>query len=138
ERLAHLVGRMIHPTEDTDFIVLGTAILLCVLFGAVVTIPLGHLRITLGTSVGTLLAGVMVGWLRSVKPWFGKIPDGAIHFMKDIGLAAFVAMVGLKAGPIFITAVRQYSYILFLGGVVVTVRPLIAGVVFGRYVDVLI
>src|SRR2546430_1476710 len=55
ERLAPLVGRMIHPTEDTDFIVLGTAIFLGVLFGAVVTIPLGHLRITLGTSVGTLL-----------------------------------------------------------------------------------
>src|SRR5437870_3396971 len=47
ERLAPLVGRMIHPTEDTDFIVLGTAIFLGVLFGAVVTIPLGHLRITL-------------------------------------------------------------------------------------------
>src|SRR5437016_701718 len=134
ERLAPLVGRMIHPTEDTDFIVLGTAIFLGVLFGAVVTIPLGHLRITLGTSVGTLLAGVMVGWLRSVKPWFGKIPDGAIHFMKDIGLAAFVAMVGLKAGPIFITAVRQYGYILFLGGIVVTLTPLISGLFFGRYV----
>jgi len=76
----------------------------------------------------------MVGWLRSVKPWFGKIPDGAIHFMKDIGLAAFVAMVGLKAGPIFITAVRQYGYILFLGGIVVTLTPLISGLFFGRYV----
>src|SRR5207249_1359054 len=105
-----------------------------VLIRAVVTIPLGHLRITIGTSEGTLLAGVMVGWLRSVKPWFGKIPDGAIHFMKDIGLAAFVAMVGLKAGPIFITAVRQYGYILFLGGIVVTLTPLISGLFFGRYV----
>src|SRR5207244_8186041 len=114
ERLAPLVGRMIHPTEDTAFIVLGTAIFLGVLFGAVVTIPLGHLRITLGTSVGTLLPGVMVGWLRSVKPWFGKIPDGAILFMKDIGLAAFVAMVVLKAGPSFITAVRLYGYLTSL------------------------
>jgi len=92
------------------------------------------LRIALGTSVGTLLVGVMVGWLRSVKPWFGNIPDGAIHFMKEIGLAAFVAMVGLKAGPIFITAVRQYGYVLFLGGMVVTLTPLITGLFFGRYV----
>ena len=134
ERLAPLVGRMISPTEDTDFIVLGVAIFLGVLLGAIVTIPLGHLRIALGTSVGTLLAGVTVGWLRSVKPWFGRIPDGAIHFMKDIGLAAFVAMVGLKAGPVFITAVRQYGYILFLGGIVVTLTPLITGLFFGRYV----
>ena len=133
-RLAPLVGRMISPTEDTDFIVLGVAIFLGVLLGAVITVPIGHLRITLGTSVGTLLAGVTVGWLRSVKPWFAIIPDGAIHFMKDIGLAAFVAMVGLKAGPVFITAVRQYGYILFLGGIVVTLTPLITGLFFGRYV----
>jgi putative transport protein len=134
ERLAPLVGRMIYPSEDTDFIVLGVAIFLGVLLGALLTIPIGHLRIALGTSVGTLLAGVMVGWLRSVKPWFARIPDGAIHFMKDIGLAAFVAMVGLKAGPVFITAVRQYGYILFLGGIVVTLTPLITGLFFGRYV----
>ena len=134
ERLAPLVGRVISPTEDTDFIVLGVAIFLGVLLGAIVTIPLGHLRIVLGTSVGTLLAGVTVGWLRSVKPWFARIPDGAIHFMKDIGLAAFVAMVGLKAGPVFITAVRQYGYILFLGGIVVTLTPLITGLFFARYV----
>src|SRR5262249_50740769 len=134
ERLAPLVGRIIHPTEDTDFAVLGIAIFLGVLVGAVLTIPIGKLRITLGTSVGTLLAGVTIGWLRSVKPWFGKVPDAAIHFMKDIGLAAFVAMVGLKAGPIFFTAVRQYGYILFFGGIVVTLTPLIAGLFFGRYV----
>ena len=134
ERLAPLVGRMISPTEDTDFVVLGLTIFLGVLLGAIVTIPLGHLRIVLGTSVGTLLAGVTVGWLRSVKPWFARIPDGAIHFMKDLGLAAFVAMVGLKAGPVFMTAVRQYGYLLFLGGIVVTLTPLITGLFFARYV----
>src|SRR5437667_12812780 len=90
--------------------------------------------LTLGTRGATWFAVLMVGSLRSVKLWFGKIPDGAIHFMKDIGLAAFVAMVGLKAGPIFITAVRQYGYILFLGGIVVTLTPLISRLFFGCYV----
>jgi putative transport protein len=133
ERLAPLVGTVINPTEETDFVVLGTAIFLGVLIGAILTIPIGHLRIALGTSVGTLLAGVLVGWLRSVKPWFGRMPDAAISFMKSIGLAAFVAMVGLKAGPIFVSAVKEYGYILFLGGIVVTLVPLIAGLFFGRY-----
>ena len=88
----------------------------------------------MGTSVGTLLAGVIVGWMRSVRPWFGVIPDAAILFMRSIGLAAFVAMIGLKAGPIFVHAVREFGYILFLGGIVVTLTPLIAGLFFGRYV----
>jgi putative transport protein len=134
EELAPVVGRVIHPTDETDFAVLGIAISIGVLVGAVLTIPIGHLRIALGTSVGTLLAGVTVGWMRSVRPWFGIIPDAAILFMRSLGLAAFVAMIGLKAGPIFVQAVREFGYILFLGGIVVTLTPLIAGLFFGRYV----
>jgi len=107
ERLAPSIGRLISPTEDTDFSVLGFSVFFGVLVGAILTVPVGHLRIALGTSVGTLLAGVAVGWLRSVKPWFGRIPDAAIHFMKSMGLAAFVAMVGLKAGPIFFSVVAE-------------------------------
>jgi len=108
-------------------------VFLGVLIGAILTIPVGNLRIALGTSVGTLLAGLLVGWLRSVKPWFARMPDAAISFMKSMGLTAFVAMVGLKAGPIFVNAVKEYGYILFLGGVVVTLMPLLAGLVVGRY-----
>jgi putative transport protein len=134
EKLAPVVGRAIHPTDETDFAVLGIAISIGVLVGAALTIPIGHLRIALGTSVGTLLAGVTVGWMRSLRPWFGIIPDAAILFMRSIGLAAFVAMIGLKAGPIFVQAVREFGYILFLGGIVVTLTPLIAGLFFGRYV----
>jgi len=134
EKLAPVVGRVIHPTDESDLAVLGTAIFIGILVGAVLTIPVGHLRIALGTSVGTLLAGVIVGWARSVRPWFGIIPDAAILFMRSIGLAAFVAMIGLKAGPIFVQAVREYGYILFLGGIVVTLIPLIMGLFFGRYV----
>jgi putative transport protein len=134
EKLAPVVGRVIHPTVESDFAVLGIAIFIGVLVGAAIIIPVGHLRIALGTSVGTLLAGVIVGWMRSVRPWFGIIPDAAILFMRSIGLAAFVAMIGLKAGPIFVQSVREYGYILFLGGIVVTLTPLIVGLFFGRYV----
>jgi putative transport protein len=134
QKLAPLAGRVIRPTEESDLAVLGMAIFIGVLVGASIIIPLGHLRIALGTSVGTLLAGVIVGWMRSVRPWFGIIPDAAILFMRSIGLAAFVAMIGLKAGPVFLQAVREFGYVLFLGGIVVTLTPLIAGLFFGRYV----
>jgi putative transport protein len=134
KKLASLVGTIIRPTEESDLAVLGLAVFVGILLGAIIVIPIGHLKIALGTSVGTLLAGVAVGWLRSVRPWFGRFPDAAILFMRSIGLAAFVAMVGLKAGPIFITAVREHGYVLFLGGMVVTLLPLITGLFFGYYV----
>ena len=134
KKLAPVVGRAILPTQESDLAVLGIAIFIGILVGAVLVIPIGHLRIALGTSVGTLLAGVVVGYARSLYPWFGIIPDAAILFMRSIGLAAFVAMIGLKAGPVFVHAVREFGYILFLGGIVVTLTPLIAGLFFGRYV----
>jgi putative transport protein len=134
EKFARAVGTKIQPTEESDLAVLGIAVFIGVLVGAVLTIPVGHLRITLGTSVGTLLGGVVVGWMRSVKPWFGRMPDAAVLFMRSLGLAAFVAMIGLKAGPIFVHAVKEYGVVLLLGGMVVTLTPLIAGLFFGRYV----
>jgi putative transport protein len=134
EKLAAIVGRVLRPIEESDLATLGIAIFIGVLLGAVITIPIGTLRVTLGTSVGTLIAGLIVGWMRSVRPWFAGIPHEAILFMKSIGLAAFVAMVGLKAGPIFVNTVRNSGYLLFFGGIVVTLVPLVSGLFFGRYV----
>jgi putative transport protein len=54
--------------------------------------------------------------------------------MSAIGLAAFVAMVGLTAGPHFVDALRQAGVGLFFGGMVVTLTPLVSGLYFGCYV----
>ena len=51
-----------------------------------------------------------------------------------LGAYIFVAMVGLKAGPVFVTALKEVGYILLLGGIVVTIVPLLTGLLFGRYV----
>ena len=53
-------------------------------------------------------------------PIFGRIPDGAIAFMQSFGLAAFVAMVGIGAGPEFFVAIKEAGWGLLFGGVVVT------------------
>jgi putative transport protein len=134
EELAPVVGRKIFPNEESDLSVLGIAISIGILAGASIVIPLGSMHITLGTSVGTLLVGLTVGWARSTRPWFARFPDAAILFMRSLGLAAFVAMVGLKAGPIFVSAVKESGYLLFLGGIVVTLVPLLSGILFGKYV----
>lgn len=134
DKLASITGRKIQPHEESDLGILGVSIFAGVLIGASIVFPIGRLHISLGTSVGTLLAGLMVGWARSTRPWFARIPDAAILFMRSIGLAAFVAMVGLKAGPIFVQAVKESGYLLFAGGIVVTLVPLLTGILFGRYV----
>jgi len=60
-------------------------------------------------------------------------PAPAIEFMKSIGLSAFVAMIGLKAGPVFIDAIREVGLAVFFGGIVVTLVPQFVGLLVGRY-----
>jgi putative transport protein len=134
ERARADLGEIVNPTETTDFVALGLAIFIGAMIGAVLTFRWGHLQLGLGTSVGTLLAGVLVGHLRTVRPVFGRIPDGAIKLMQAFGLAGFVAMVGLGAGPHFVDAVRSSGLALVLGAMVVVSVPLLTGLWFGRKV----
>jgi putative transport protein len=134
ERVARRIGAIVGPSDATDFRVLGLAIVAGAVIGIVAAVHVGGMNLSLGSSVGVLLAGITVGWVRGKRPLFGRIPDAAISFMQSIGLAAFVAMVGLGAGPHFMPAVREAGVSLFLGGIVVTLVPLIAGLYFGRYV----
>ncbi|KQV83350.1 aspartate-alanine antiporter [Rhizobium sp. Root1220] len=133
-RAAKQIGVIVAPTTTTDFFVLGLAIFLGGLLGVIVTFPIGDLRISLSASVGTLLAGLLVGHLRTRFPLFGRIPDEAVSLMTALGLAAFVAMTGLHAGPVFISAIAEAGIGLLFGGMVVTLAPLIVGLYFGRYV----
>lgn len=133
-RVAARIGQVVKPSDNTDFVALALGIFSGALIGASIIIPLGAMHIAVGTSIGTLLAGLLTGYLHSVRPLFGRIPGGAIAFMSAIGLAAFVAMVGLTAGPHFVEALREAGVGLFFGGMVVTLTPLVSGLYFGCYV----
>lgn len=133
-QVANRIGAIVAPTTATDFVVLGLAIFLGGLAGVLITFPVGDMKISLSTSVGTLLAGLIVGHMRTRFPLFGRIPDGAVSLMTALGLAAFVAMTGLHAGPVFFSAIGEAGIGLLFGGMVVTLTPLIVGLYFGRYV----
>ena len=131
---ARAVGQTVLPTASTDFVALSLGIFVGAIVGAAFIVPLGGLRIAMGTSVGTLLAGLLVGYAHSVRPTFARIPESAVQLMSSLGLAAFVAMIGLGAGPHFVEALREAGLGLFFGGMVVTSAPLVAGLYVGRYV----
>ena len=134
ERAAARIGTIIAPSSSIDFVVLGLAIFLGGVIGVLATFAIGNLKLSLGTSIGTLLAGLVVGHLRTHYPLFGRIPDGAVAFMTSLGLAAFVGLTGIHAGPIFLSALREVGIGLLFGGMVVTLLPQIVGFLFGHYV----
>jgi len=133
EAAAAHAGAAIRQTDATDYVTLGLAIFVGGLIGTLVGVDIAGVHIALSTSVGTLLAGLFIGWLRSRRPQFARIPDAAISMMTSLGLAAFVGMIGLHAGPVFVEAVRQVGFGLLLAGVFVTLVPQFIGLFIGRY-----
>lgn len=133
-RAVRSIGVIIEPRDATDFVAVGLAIFIGGLLGAAAAFTIGRVNVSIGTSVGALIAGIVAGYVRSVRPLFGRVPDGAVKFMQSFGLAGFVAMVGIGAGPHFIAGVREAGVGILLGGMVVTLAPLVAGLYFGRYV----
>jgi len=134
EAAAVLAGAAIRQSDATDYVTLGLAIFVGGLIGTVVGVDIAGAHIALSTSVGTLLAGLFIGWLRSRRPHVARIPDAAIAMMTSLGLAAFVGMIGLHAGPVFVDAVREVGFGLLIAGVFVTLVPQFLGLLIGRYV----
>ena len=133
DRIAGLAGEPIRSSRGANFVALGFAIAAGALAGLLLAIPVGGLHIALGSSVAVLLVGIALGWRNARHPGFAHIPAPAIEFMKSIGLSAFVAMIGLKAGPVFIDAIREVGLAVFFGGIVVTLVPQFVGLLVGRY-----
>ena len=132
ERVAAEIGYALRPTTVTSLSVVGFGILAGALLG-LPYVMVGNVKLTLGVSVGALLAGLFLGWLRFVRPTIGNIPQPALEFMINFGLAAFVAGAGLQAGPEFVNAVEQLGIRIFLAGMVVTLLPQLAALLVGRY-----
>jgi putative transport protein len=133
QKAAGQIGTIVAPSTNIDFVVLGLAIFLGGIVGVLVSFSVGSVKISLSTSVGTLLAGLLVGHLSSRYPLFGRIPDGAVNFMTSLGLAAFVGLTGIHAGPIFLSALQEAGIGLLFGGMVVTLLPQVIGFLFGHF-----
>ncbi len=132
EEAAQHVGYIDRPTNQTDMIFVGLGILLGGLVGAL-SIHLGGVPLSLSTSGGALIAGLVFGWLRSKHPTFGGIPEPSLWVLNNVGLNMFIAVVGISAGPSFITGFKEVGFILFLVGAIVTAIPLFSGLLMARY-----
>jgi putative transport protein len=121
------------PTDVADVAFIGGAITLGALVGALVW-KVSGVPLTLSTAGGALIAGIVFGWLRSVRPFFGRIPSSTVWFMNSVGLNIFIAVVGISAGPGFVNGLRTQGASLFLWGALATTIPLVVGMYLGKYV----
>jgi putative transport protein len=132
ERAAKILGYADRPTDMTDMVFVGIGILLGGLIGAL-SIKIGKVPLSLSTSGGALIMGLVFGWLRSVHPTFGRIPAPALWMMNNVGLTTFIAVVGISSGPGFVAGLREAGLMLFFAGIFVTIMPFVVGIFVGKY-----
>ncbi len=133
QRVAQQVGSIIVPSDKTDFVFHGFGLAVGLLIGLVV-IRLGAIPLTLGSGGGALIAGLVFGWYRSRHLTRGNLPLPASTLLRDLGLAGFVAVVGLQSGRQAVETIATQGLSIFLIGVVVCVVPIVITILVGRYV----
>lgn len=132
-RAAERIGYMDMPSSKTDLMFVGFAIFIGGLFGAI-PIVIDNIPISFGTSGGSLIAGLVFGWLRSKRPTFGNIPDSALWLMNNLGLNVFIAVIGINAAPSFVSGIKSVGPMLLVAGAIGTTIPLLVGLWMGHKV----
>lgn len=133
DRFVAAAGFADRPLTVTNMTLVGLAIMIGGLIGAYV-LPIGGVPITLSTSGGALIAGIFVGWLRTVKPQIGNVPQPTLWFMNSVGLNVFIAIVGISSGPTFIAGLKEAGFGIFFWGLFATGVPMLLAPLIGKYV----
>ena len=133
DRVQGKLGYKISAAAATDFVFFGIGMLVGMLIG-MIQFRLAGIPISIGSGGGCLLSGLFFGWLRSVHPSFAALPVGASTFLRDFGLAVFVGIVGISAGPQALVAIQKSGLTLLLLGVCVTLIPQVVTFFFSYFV----
>lgn len=131
DEVARRLGYADRRTTKTDLVFVGLGIFIGGLIGSL-AIHIGEIPISLSVSGGALIAGLVLGWLRSKHPTFGRLPRSSVWLMDNLGLNMFIAVVGISSGPSFVTGLKEVGLVLFLMGVVATTLPLVLGMIIGH------
>jgi putative transport protein len=133
EQFAGRVGHMERDIHETDLVTFAFGIAAGIFVGTF-SVKIGQLSVGLGTAGGLLAAGLVFGFLRSIHPTFGRVPQAARYVLMELGLLFFMASIGVRAGADIVPALKAAGPLLILAGVLVTVVPTLLAFFFGRHV----
>jgi len=124
------MGYVERDLNQTDMLTFAVGISAGVVLG-MLALPVGGLEIGLGNAGGLLASGLVIGYLRSVRPTFGRLPEATSWWLMEFGLLLFMAGVGLQAGGSFIETLMRSGLLLVVAGVIVTAVPILVAYLVG-------
>lgn len=129
ERAVKMIGYPERQTDITDMIVVGGGCVFGTLIGLIV-VSVAGIPISFGVGGGVLVSGLIFGWLRTLHPTFGQIPSASRWILQNLGLNLFIACVGLGAGSQALAALKTTGLSVFFAGVILTIVPVLVGLLF--------
>lgn len=91
-----------------------------------IPIPVGmSAPVKLGLAGGPLVAALVGSWLGIKRGWFTTefTESHGIWMLREVGIALFLAGVGLGAGSSFVSTIQAGGYMWILYGFIITVVP---------------
>lgn len=149
-----LIGNSEKKLLEPDFLSLFGGLLIGILVGSIpFFIPSLPVPLKLGFAAGPLIVALLISRYGGISFIHSYINNGAIHFMKELGICMFFAAVGIHAGEGFIENFNIFNgWLMLFYGVFITLIPLIymiivavffmklnflqlAGLISGSYTD---
>ena len=124
------------PDKKLHLIPIFVAVFLGIIIGSI-PIPVGMAApVKLGLAGGPLVVALLMGHWGVRKGWFSFqfTKSHGIMMIREVGIALFLAAVGLSAGGSFVETVAQGGYMWIIYGVFITMVPTLLVGLFARIV----
>ncbi|MCR4427159.1 MAG: permease [Firmicutes bacterium] len=129
DRLQAAVARQRRPLDDLGMLPLMVVLGIGTALARMRFMIPGTDGISLGLAGGPLIVGLVVGHIGGIGPWSLRPSSQLLGTMREMGLTLFLAGAGVAAGHGFAETVATYGWLLFIGGAIVTLVPMLIGFV---------
>ncbi|MGD8975178.1 MAG: TrkA C-terminal domain-containing protein [Desulfobacterales bacterium] len=133
QTIADHVGHVERDFIETDLFTFALGIAVGIGLGTL-AVTIGGVTIQLGMAGGLLISGLLVGFLRSIWPIFGRVPSASRWVLMELGLLMFMAGVGINSGGGIVDVIQSAGVKLIGVGILVTSIPVFVGYFFSRKV----
>ena len=135
ERIANLMGNSMKRLDHPNIVTIFVGIFLGILFGSFpIAFPGIPTPVKLGLAGGPLIVSILIGRFGYKLKLVTYTTMSANLMLREIGIALFLASVGIKAGANFVQTVVEGDGMLYVGcGFLITIIPLLIMGIFGRY-----
>lgn len=134
DRVANLMGNSLKRLDHPNIVTIFVGIFLGILFGSLpIAFPGIPTPVKLGLAGGPLIVAILIGRFGYKLKLVTYTTMSANLMLREIGIALFLASVGIKAGANFVQTVVEGDGLLYVGcGFLITILPLIIMGVIAR------